>query len=71
MLNSRTRRLHCLTCSLPLPADDGEHYGYQCHTCVVREHELVVTLRSDPEHPDVWLLAEGPVDIGFSPGRLS
>jgi hypothetical protein len=70
MLTPRTRRLTCFTCSLPLCADDGEHYGYQCHDCVVQEHELVVTLRSDPEHPDVWLLTDGPVDIGFSPSRL-
>ncbi len=59
------RRLVCLTCSLPMTHDDGEHYSYQCHACVVREHELTVTLRSDPDHPDSWLLTDGPVDLGY------
>jgi hypothetical protein len=48
-----------------MTADDGEHYSYQCHDCVVREHELTVTLRTDPDHPDLWRLTDGPVDLGY------
>ncbi|NNM74474.1 hypothetical protein [Enterovirga aerilata] len=65
MPKPRTRRLLCLTCSLPMTRDDREHYGYACHACVVREHELTVTLRSDPDHPDLWRLSEGPVHLGY------
>ncbi len=65
MPSARTKRLVCLTCSLAMTADDGEHYSYQCHDCVVREHELTVTLRTDPDHPDLWRLTDGPVDLGY------
>ena len=61
----RTKRLVCLTCSLPMTDDDREHYAYQCHACVVHEHELTVTLRTDPGHPDLWRLTSGPVDLGY------
>jgi hypothetical protein len=65
MPRTRKTRLVCLTCSLPMTKDDREHYGYQCHPCVVREHELVVTLRGDPDHPDLLHLTDGPVDLGY------
>ncbi|MDB5557680.1 MAG: hypothetical protein JWQ36_614 [Enterovirga sp.] len=64
MPTARTMRLSCLTCSLPMTSDDGEHYGYQCHACVVEEHELTLILRSDPGHPDLWRLSESPVEHG-------
>lgn len=50
MPNRRTRRLVCFHCAVPLKKDHRDHYGYQCHDCVVREHELVLTLARDPEH---------------------
>lgn len=63
---SRVKRLVCYECSVPLAKGDREHYGYQCHACVVREHELVLTWRNDPDHPDVGNLHDGPVDLGLS-----
>ena len=69
MPSTRAKRLVCLTCSLPMTPDDGEHYDFQCHACVVREHELVVALRSEPDHPEMVRLMEGPVDLGFGRAR--
>ncbi len=66
MTSARAKRLVCFTCSLPMTADDGEHYGYLCHDCVVQEHEMTVILRTDPDHPDLWVLTEGPVELGFA-----
>lgn len=66
---SRVKRLVCHTCSVPLATDERAHYGYQCHACVVREHELVLTWRSDPDHPDVGSLHDGPVDLGLTARR--
>ncbi|MDB5590364.1 MAG: hypothetical protein JWR86_889 [Enterovirga sp.] len=68
MTTSRTRRakrLVCHHCSVTLAPDAREHYGYQCHACVVREHELVLLRSTDPDHPDLEWLEAVPVDIGL------
>lgn len=44
--------------------DDRDHYGYACHVCVVREHELTVLMASEPDHPDVEWLDGVPVIVG-------
>jgi hypothetical protein len=62
----RTKRLACYACAVTLTADESHHYGYQCHDCVVREHELILLWRSDPDHPDTHALHRSPVDIGLS-----
>ncbi len=49
---------------MPMTADDGRHYAYQCHACAMHEHDVTVALRTDPDHPDRWVLAENPVDLG-------
>ena len=68
MPDRRKRRLVCFHCAIPLARDDRDHYGYQCHACVVREHELVLTLSREPDHPDVAWLDGIPVDIGLKRG---
>ena len=65
MPTARSTRLVCNHCAVALTPDDREHYGYQCHACVVHEHELVLTWASDPEHPGVDALFQGPVDLGL------
>lgn len=65
MPNRRARRLVCFHCSVPIGTVDREHYGYQCHSCVVREHELVLLSARDPDHPDLRWLDGVPVDIGL------
>ena len=65
MPTPRVKRLVCYECSVLLAKGDHEHYGYQCHACVVREHELLLTWRTDPDHPDVERLPDGPVDLGL------
>lgn len=67
MPKTRAIRLVCHHCSVTLTKDDRTHYGYECHGCVVREHELVLTWKSDPDHPDIERLFNGPVDIGYAP----
>jgi hypothetical protein len=32
------------------------------------EHELLLTLKGDPEHPDLVRLFSGPVDLGLRLG---
>lgn len=65
MTELRATRLVCHHCAVTLSPDDGDHYGYECHDCVMREHELVLTWRRDPDHPDVGRLFAGPVDLGL------
>lgn len=65
MSEARSTRLVCHHCALSLTGDDTEHYGYECHDCVVREHELILVWTRDPAHPDVERLFAGPVDIGL------
>ena len=65
MQGSRSFRLACQGCLVPLTADEREHYAYQCHACVMTEHELFLTLRTDPDHPDLDRLFSGPVDLGL------
>jgi hypothetical protein len=67
MSDDRSTRLVCFHCSVPLAPDDAEHYGYQCHDCVVEEHELILTWLRDPDHPDAARLFSGPVDLGLAP----
>ena len=65
-MNTRYRkRLVCFHCSVPLGKDDHTHYGYQCHDCVVREHELILLQDREPDHPDVDWLETSPVDLGL------
>lgn len=65
MQGSRSFRLACHACLVPLTADEGKHYAYQCHACVMAEHELVLALKTDPDHPDLDRLFSGPVDLGL------
>ena len=52
----RRRKVVCFHCYLPLSTEDGEHYGYECHVCVIQEHDLRRLAAGNPEHPDViWL----------------
>lgn len=60
----RTRLIHCHHCHRVLVADERLHYGYECHACVVVEHELVLLARRDPDHPDLARLGTGPVETG-------
>lgn len=63
------RRLRlCHHCCVPITAEDGEHYGYQCHACAVREHDLVLLAARDPQHPDLAWLDTVPVETG-NPGE--
>ena len=64
MANRRTKRTICFHCAVPLATSDREHYGYQCHACVIREHDLVLMLAQDPDHPDAGWLELSPVEIG-------
>ena len=64
MAQARPRKILCITCWRPLTPDDTEHYAYHCHACVVDEHELVLAVGRDPDHPERWRLVAGPVDIG-------
>ena len=64
MPRSRRKRLVCFHCAVPMVKADRDHYGYQCHACVVREHELVLLSVREPNHPDVVWLDGVPVDIG-------
>jgi hypothetical protein len=63
---SRVKRTTCYECAATLTADESHHYGYQCHNCVAREHELLLLWRSDPDHPDTQSLHASPVDLGLS-----
>ena len=65
----RVQRLVCHHCAVTLKKDEREHYGYECHDCVVREHELILTWTKDPNHPDAERLFSGPVDIGLARNR--
>ena len=58
-------RVTCYDCSFPLTPDEWEQYAYQCHSCVMAEHELVLALKTDPDHPDLDRLFSGPVDLGL------
>lgn len=59
----RLRRITCHDCHAILTTDERAHYVYQCHRCVVVEHELVLLSGRDPDHPDVARLGQGAVDI--------
>ena len=63
MPRGRSKRLVCFHCAVTLVKADRDHYSYQCHACVVREHELVLLSARDPDHPDVAWLDGVPVDI--------
>jgi hypothetical protein len=60
----RAARLVCFHCSVDLKKADREHYGYQCHSCVIREHDLLIMQETDPEHPDLNWLDSIPVYVG-------
>lgn len=60
----RGRRTLCHLCCVTLGRDDRDHYGYQCHACVIREHDLVLMLARDPDHPDAGWLDLSPVELG-------
>ena len=65
MFDSRVRTLLCTECSLPMSAEDGHHYVYHCHACAMAEHDLILAVGRDPDHPDGWRLTAGPVDLGI------
>ena len=68
MQKLRSLHLSCHDCSSPLTRDERDHYVYQCHACAMAEHELLLTLKGDPEHPDLVRLFSGPVDPGLRLG---
>jgi hypothetical protein len=59
----RLRRIICHDCHAVLTKDEHAHYVYQCHRCVVVEHELVLISGRDPDHPDLERLVDGAVDL--------
>ena len=59
----RTLRLLCHDCGFVLTRDDRLHYGYQCHACVVSEHDLLRLVGRDPDHPDAERLSASAVDL--------
>lgn len=61
----RTRLILCHDCGGRLAADDRLHYGYQCHACVVVEHDLVLVALREPDHPDAGPLRWSAVDLGL------
>jgi hypothetical protein len=68
MQGSRSFSPACHHCLAPLTPDEREHYAYECHACVMAEHDLVLTLKTDPDHPDLDRLFSGPVDLGLRLG---
>ena len=54
---------------MSLTRDDREHYIYQCHACAAQEYEILLLVRSDPDHPDAAWLASIPVDLGLARDR--
>ena len=67
---ARATLILCHDCCAILSADEHDHYVYQCHSCVVIEHDLTRLSAVDPDHPDVARLAQGAVDIAPSPPGL-
>jgi len=65
MPQPRSTRLVCHHCAVTLTRDEEHHYGYECHACVIREHEMILTWQTDPDHPDAERLFGGPADIGL------
>ena len=59
----RRIRLLCHDCYAVLTADDRTHYVYQCHACVVVEHERLRIHGTDPDHPDAAGLASSAVEL--------
>ncbi|WP_375461880.1 hypothetical protein [uncultured Enterovirga sp.] len=57
------RKILCHLCCSPLAKDDRHHYGYQCHACVIREHDLVLMVAKDPDHPEAGWLELSPVEF--------
>ena len=60
----KIRQLVCHDCHAVLSADDHRHYVYQCHDCVVVEHDLMTLAARDPGHPAVERLGRSAVLIG-------
>ena len=60
---SRARQFYCHDCRAVLVDDDRLHYVYQCHACVMIEHERIGLAARDPDHPDAELLGSGAVDV--------
>lgn len=52
----------CHHCAVPLSEDECLHYVFECHVCVVSEHDLEVAVRRDPAHPDAARLLARAVD---------
>ncbi|MDB5512632.1 MAG: hypothetical protein JWR08_2115 [Enterovirga sp.] len=63
---ARIRVVICHDCRTTLSKDEREHYGYQCHRCVVVEHELIGLAGRDPDHPDVARLGLSAVDLSVA-----
>lgn len=58
-----TTRFACHPCGILLTADDREHYLYHCHDCAMEEHDLIVAVARDPDHPDAHRLELSPVEL--------
>ena len=56
----------CHDCRAVLGPDDRTHYGYQCHSCVVIEHERLHLARIDPRHPEVEHLSRSAVHLDWT-----
>ena len=66
-MSIRSVRL-CHHCAIPLSEDECLHYVFECHVCVMDEHDLELAVRRDPHHPDAARLS-GAVEV--SRGRPS
>ena len=62
----KIRQVLCHDCRVVLSSDDRRHYVYQCHDCVVVEHDLISLASRDPDHPDVERLGRSAVHIDRS-----
>ncbi len=58
----------CHDCRAVLGADDRAHYSYQCHSCVVIEHERLRIARTDPGHPEAEHLSRSAVHLDWAGG---
>lgn len=65
MIRSRPRAtIVCIRCDDALTSEERDHYGWQCHLCALREHDLERALARDPDHPERDWLEAGPVHLG-------
>lgn len=61
---SRPRRvLLCHDCRAALTDEEHGHYVYQCHGCVMVEHDALRVAGTNPDHPDAERLSRSAVDL--------